>query len=69
MLGQSLSFEYINIWLFVFSSIINSFEGIIDALINQENFTNITVVEDDIALLGQRVSLLLCAWGLTQLKL
>ena len=40
-------------------SIINSFEGIVDALINQENFTNITVVEDDIALIGKRVSLLL----------
>ena len=40
-------------------SIINSFERIIDALINQDNFTNITVVENDIALKGESVSLLL----------
>ena len=41
-------------------SIINSFERIIDALINQDNFTNITIVENDIALKGESVSLLLC---------
>ena len=27
-----------------------------DALINQDNFTNITIIEDDIALKGERVS-------------
>ena len=42
-------------------SIINSFERIIDALINQDNFTNITVVENDIALKGESVSLYCCA--------
>uniref|UniRef100_A0A1X7SR64 EGF-like domain-containing protein n=1 Tax=Amphimedon queenslandica TaxID=400682 RepID=A0A1X7SR64_AMPQE len=35
------------------NNIINSFERIIDALINQDNFTNITVVENDIALKGE----------------
>ncbi|XP_019853121.1 PREDICTED: adhesion G-protein coupled receptor G6-like [Amphimedon queenslandica] len=36
------------------NNIINSFEKIVDALINQDNFTNITIVEDDIALKGER---------------
>ncbi|XP_019850324.1 PREDICTED: uncharacterized protein LOC105312200 [Amphimedon queenslandica] len=36
------------------NNIINSFERIVDALINQDNFTNITIIEDDIALKGER---------------
>uniref|UniRef100_A0A1X7UXI0 EGF-like domain-containing protein n=1 Tax=Amphimedon queenslandica TaxID=400682 RepID=A0A1X7UXI0_AMPQE len=35
------------------NNIINSFERIIDALINQDNFTNVTVVQNDIALKGE----------------
>ena len=38
--------------------IIKSFEGIVNAVVNQENFTNVTVVEEDIAFRGERVSLL-----------
>ena len=36
--------------------IIRSFEGIIDALVNKEDFTNVTLVKNDIALIGERVS-------------
>ena len=36
--------------------IIRSFEGIIDALVNKENFTNVKLVKNDIALIGERVS-------------
>ena len=41
--------------------IVKAFDSIVDALIQQENFTNISVVQRDLALKGERVSLLNCA--------
>ena len=36
-------------------SIVQSFERIVDALISQENFTNLTIIETGIAFQGLRV--------------
>ena len=38
--------------------IVKAFDSIVDALIEQENFTNISVVQRDLALKGERVSVL-----------
>ena len=39
-----------------FLRIVQQFENIVEALIQQENFTNISVVTEDIALVGERMS-------------
>ena len=39
-----------------FDRIVQQFENIVEALIQQENFTNISVVAEDVALVGERVS-------------
>ena len=38
-----------------FFRIVQLFENIVDVLIQQENFTNITVIADDVVLVGERV--------------
>ena len=38
--------------------IVKAFDSIVDALIQQENFSNISVVQSDLALKGERVSIL-----------
>ena len=38
--------------------IVQSFESIIDTLISQETFTDILVIEEDVALIAQQVSAL-----------
>ena len=40
-----------------FYSIIQAFESITVALVTQENFTNLTVVTEDVVLIAQRVNL------------
>lgn len=42
-----------------FYRIVQAFDNIVDSLIQQENFNNISIVERDLALRGERVSLLL----------
>ena len=42
-----------------FYRIVQAFDNIVDSLIQQENFKNISIVERDLALRGERVSLLL----------
>ena len=41
--------------VFFILRIVQQFENIVEALIQQENFTNISVVTEDIALVGERV--------------
>ena len=41
--------------MFTICSIVQSFEKIVDALISQENFTNLTIIQTDIAFQGLRV--------------
>ena len=36
--------------------IVQQFENIVEALIEQENFTNVSVIAEDVALVGERVS-------------
>ena len=36
--------------------IVQQFENIVEALIQQENFTNISVIAEDVALVAERVS-------------
>ena len=40
---------------FTICSIVQSFERIVNALISQENFTNLTIIQSDIAFQGLRV--------------
>lgn len=47
---------YMHRLLYILHRIVRSFEGIVDALVNKENFTNVTIVTNDIALIGERVS-------------
>ena len=44
----------------ILCSIVGSFEAIAQNLVNQENFTNIEVVGDDVTLVGERVRTLIC---------
>ena len=39
-----------------FIRIVQTFDNIVDALIESDNFTNISIVEQDLALRGERVS-------------
>ena len=39
-----------------FNRIVQAFDNIVDALIESEDFTNISIVEQDLALRGERVS-------------
>ena len=41
--------------LFVYR-IVQAFESILDTLIDQENFTNIRVIEEDVTLIAEQVS-------------
>ena len=41
---------------YIFFRIVQAFDNIVDSLIELDNFTNISVVEQDLALRGERVS-------------
>ena len=45
----------------VLCSIVESFEAIAQNLVNQENFTTIEVVGDDVTLVGERVRTWICS--------
>ena len=49
---MSSSFFFVS---FVFR-IVQSFETIVDTLISQENFTEVLVIEEDVALIAEQVS-------------
>ena len=38
-----------------FHRLVQQFENIVEALIVQENFTNVSVIAEDVALVGERV--------------